>query len=220
MESAISIITSLIGCITLIVKTFFGKSQKREAAYYEKILKPYVLKLNKGKKISAVSVVSGLAKRNDDDIPKYIFYMLDNAKEEELRCVLLSDYMDLYPNEVNGIGKVLDIVYKVINYILVAVSFISLFYGIMYVMNGLLESISFFSLLVQRETMEGSMQAKIEIIRNSLVTGTILGLFSILSLKLSIVSNDDRYEIKRNKIEKMIRNKVRRYNRKNEKVVL
>ena len=73
---------------------------------------------------------------------KYIFYMLDNAKEDELRCVLLSDYMDLYPNEVNGIGKVLDIVYKVINYILLAVSFISLFYGIMHVINGVLESIS------------------------------------------------------------------------------
>ena len=220
MESVISIVTSLIGCITLFVKTFFGKSQKREKEYYEKILRPYVLELSKNKKLSTLSIVKGLADRNNDDIPKYIFYLLDNEQEEKLNKVLIYDYWSLYPNDDNTVYKVVDGFMKLVYYLLFFMALYSIVYGILYVLNGFSGVLLFLIELLRNGRIEGGIAKGIlDILKLFFIGVCCLGVGVGIFIENTSM-NEDRYDIKTKKITSMIKRKVKRYNKSSNKFMV
>lgn len=220
MESVISIITSLIGCVTLFVKTFFGKSQKREKGYYEKVLKPYALEVSKNKKVRTLSIVKSLVDRNDDDIPKYIFYLLDNEQEEELNKVLIYDYWSLYPNDDNTVYQVVDGFMKLVYYLLFFMALYSMVCGILYVLNGFSEMLLLLIDLLRNGMIEGGIAKGIlDVAKVFFVGACCLGVGVGIFIKNTSM-NEDRYDIKTKKITSMIKRKVRRYDKSRDKFLI
>ena len=220
MESVISIVTSLIGCITLFVKTFFGKSQKREKEYYEKILRPYVLELSKNKKLSTLSIVKGLADRNNDDIPKYIFYLLDNEQEEKLNKVIIYDYWLLYPNDENTVYKVGDGLIKLLYYVLYFIAIYLLVYGILYLMYGAWALLLFLKDLMKSLMVEGGTAEGIRDVLKPFFISVFCLAFGVGIIKMNTYMNEDRYEIKSKKIIAMIERRVKKYNKASYKFMI
>lgn len=220
MESVISVITSLIGCVTLFVRTFFGKGQKREKGYYEKILKPYVLELSKNKKLSTLSIVKGLVDRNDDDIPKYIFYLLDNKQEEKLNKVLIYDYWSLYPNDDNTVYKVVDGFMKLLYYLLFFMALYSIVYGIIEFLDGLSGVLLFMSDLVKDKLIEGGTLNRVKEVLGVFGASVFCLGFGMGAFLMDIYMNEDRYDITMKKITAMIKRKVRKYDRLNQKFLI
>ena len=220
MENVISIVTTLIGCITLFVKTFFGKSLKREKQYYENVLRPYVLELSKNKKLSTISMVEGLVNRNDDDIPKYIFYLLDNGQEEKLNKVLIYDYWTLYPNDDNTVYKVVDGFMKLLYYLLFFMSLYLLVFGILYFINGFSGAFLLLSDLIRNEIIDGGVVKGVkDVLREFLISVFCFG-FGVGTIRINAFMNEDRYDIKTKKIIAMIKRRIKKYDKSSYKFMI
>ena len=220
MERVISVITSLIGCVTLFVKTFFGKSQKRERGYYEKVLKPYVLELSKNKKLSTLNIVKGLVDRKDDDIPKYIFYLLDNGQEEKLNKVRICDYWSLYPNDNNTVYKVGDGFMKLWYYGLIVGAFYFMVCACLYFVNGLSSVISLLNDFFQNKMLEGGLREGVKDVLEVFVTSAFCLVFGIGATKFSDFLNEDRYEIKTKRIIAIIEKRVKKYDKLSDEFII
>ena len=76
-QKVIALAISIAGILTTIYRMVFVKRKRRQQAYYQKLLKLFIKAYHENNHINAVEFINEKVERNDDDIPKYIFYLMD-----------------------------------------------------------------------------------------------------------------------------------------------
>lgn len=95
-----SAIVSIVSVTPIIKDRIF--SIKRVRTYYKKLIIPYLNELIKNKNIDSCEFIKKQYKRTNENIPKYITYLVDINDNERLKKVLLYDYCFIYKNEKNN----------------------------------------------------------------------------------------------------------------------
>lgn len=217
----ISVATSIVTFVTLIYNIGIKQGKSRERRYYEKILQPYIEEWSQNKEIDTILVVENLIK-GDDDIPKYISYLINNKKDkksnEKLKKVLVYDYFCLYPNDVTSINGILDSILKICYYVLFATALISLFTGAL-CLESFFNSIILvgYNFITKKGEMLGSNSIDPKACIYLLSTGIILIFVCMGVMKLANWINMDRYSLNKKKINSMIKRKCKRYDKNREK---
>ncbi|EGT3903104.1 hypothetical protein ERM42_12195 [Clostridioides difficile] len=116
-------IYSVVSTIFIALIVYFKAEQKKRELYldkyFEKVLTPYILEYKKNNTINSVKFIRKRYTIKDYYIPSYIFYLVENNKNEDLKKVLSVDYINNYPNNKNDINKALDKITQVVDFILV-----------------------------------------------------------------------------------------------------
>ena len=136
IQAIIALITSIISVWGAIYKVALQKGHNREEAYYEQILKPFIVELHKNSNINPIKFLQKMAKRNNDNIPKYIFYLMDKKENEKLKKVIITDYLEFYHNDDNVMSKVGRIINKVVVYGFNVMAIFTIFYTCVYVVRA------------------------------------------------------------------------------------
>ncbi|HBF1194926.1 hypothetical protein [Clostridioides difficile] len=116
-------IYGVVSTIFIALIVYFKAEQKKRELYldkyFEKLLTPYILEYKKNNTINSVKFIRKRYTIKDYYIPSYIFYLVENNKNEDLKKVLSVDYINNYPNHKNDINKALDKITQVVDFILV-----------------------------------------------------------------------------------------------------
>ncbi len=205
----ITLIASILTTGTLIYKAFFKKAIDREKNYYEKILKPFIEKCKVEDEKIALREIKNQIHHTDEFIPKYILYLMDEAKKntvndnaiEDMKLikVLKCDYFDLYPNDEYLLIRLLKVFSKMLHCIIIFVAFLFLLVGGESFYNGFADLFSSnWSWLSMYEFAIG-------------VIGFVM---YIVCIHVVLLFDRDRYTIKKSKIERMVNKKVRAYDKR------
>lgn len=213
MEAVVAVITAVITLVKTLMDLFGKKKRSRERKYYNCVLRPYVV-TKKDKKVRAVDFVKRRVRRNNDNIPKYVFYLIDKNREEELDKVLLYDYISLYPNGANQLNVVAEFAIKFVHGICyMGALFFMVFGGFLLSLSLSVWVVNIVSSLV----VEGVKIAFQELIlweNVSRIIYSILCLFGgVLLMKVCVKNEVDRYTIEKKKIEKKIEAKLKYYDK-------
>lgn len=216
INGIITTITTVIGSGTIIYNLLLRDSRKRKAQYYEELLKPFVVEYKSNLDITMTSFLNNKADCSNDNIPKYVFYLIDKCQKENkiedksidnqeiIKKVLIYDYFDLYSNEYNKKIHIFEVIKKLVTYIMILTSFVFLFSSVWYTSNFMIEF------------------AKERIINNysNLLFGIKCLFLSVIFALLPDFFYDDMYTTKKHKIEKLINKKVKRYDKVQDKYFL
>lgn len=214
ISSFIAIISSLIAICTTIYKKIFKNGFKREQEYYRKVLLPYVEK-NKSGNANALHEIIIQIKRTDEYIPKYIWYLIDKSQNQtdnatsndDLHKVLIYDYLDIYPNDDNMMGRLAGIFTKILTFIIIFLAFTFLVSGSLH-----------FATVINNLFLVGSGQIDLSTINITnghelLLSLVCFGLY-IATICIAMFINRDRYTTKKKKIKRMISGKVKVYDKR------
>lgn len=233
LSKIIAIFSATIGATKTIHINFFKDLYKKKHAYYETILKPFILIYKEQPSTNVNEFINEILDKKDDNIPKYITYLIDiklkqenssfklEEKDEEiakllqnsdtLKKVLIYDYINLYPNERNKKLKIYEIVSQLEKYVLYSLSFIFIFIGVYYVIDEVYLIIS--SLF------------NLSMIFNSINSQNIIGGLGclILGIMITFVPDNifkDMYDLKKSIIHKHIKYRVEMYEKHIDKYVI
>lgn len=178
------------------------------------ILQPYISKCKKGKEFNRINFVKEILKRRDDNIPKYIFYLVDTEKEEELHKILVYDYYCLYPNDERNCNRITDSILKVLYYVLWIIYLLFLMVGAFWFYTGVCSFLmglfgSDMSIIFRSNILIQDRHKSII----CLLVGIVFMVSGIGYAKFVNVINDDRYSLKLKKIEKRIKRGVKKYDK-------
>lgn len=214
ISSFIAIIGSLIAICTTIYKKIFKNGFKREQEYYRKVLLPYVEK-NKSGNANALHEIIIQIKRTDEYIPKYIWYLIDKSQNQtdnatsndDLHKVLIYDYLDIYPNDDNMMGRLAGIVTKIATDVMTFLAFIILVFGSII-------CVAVFNKLFPIGTGKIIDLAAFNIKSlQELFLGIGCMVVYVVTIYVAMIINQDRYTAKKKKIETMINRKVKDYDK-------
>ncbi len=202
VTTVIAVISAVIGVITTIYKMLLKKDVKRIERYYEEILKPFIIDYHKDENVNVIKFLDDKAERGNDAIPKYIFYLIDNDKEksEDLKKVLLYDYIDIYPNDNNRMLRLMEMISKFWAFVIFAISFSAFLYGVVSFLFSLILFLQFFS---------ENMRQAFELFGLSIICIIIFG----VGIQMIGLLNEDMYTLKEKKIQKMIQRKIKFYDK-------
>lgn len=240
IDSSIAIIVSLIALCTTLYKIFLKKGFKREQEYYKKVLMPYI-EAYRSRNEKALQDMIKQIKRTDEYIPKYILYLIDISQNqttqikmkqvkktikinqtiqinntednEKLQKVLIYDYLDIYPNDDNIIGKIESVGVKILIYTMYFAALFFLLSGAAYISVAL---INIFPMKIGRIF---DLSAINSTSGYYLVSGLFYMLIYLIIICATLLINGDRYTTNKKKIEKMIERKIKVYDRKIHKYV-
>lgn len=231
----VALVVAAIGAVTTIFNAFFKGERKRKEAYYNCLLKPFAIAYKKDPNIDTVAFVQRRAKREDDSIPKYVFFLLDEQEtaEDEIACqqkgndpkelsqnsdrlkmVLIDDYLNLYPNEYNKKRNLFDAVHKVIDYLMFLMAFLFIIMGSFVITSGIIVLISF--LFAETPTPAAEWWSSIK----DILVGIAIAVAGLLPIKISEWLSKDMYVVEKNRINKVIEKKVKRFNNRFDKYVI
>lgn len=207
----VALVVATIGAATTVFNIFFKGERGRKQAYYDSILKPFAVAYKKDPSTNAIEFVKGRAEQDNDNIPKYIFYLVDMQLNQDddtrLKKVLIDDYLNLYPNEYNKKRNLFETVHKLLDYLMFLLLFLFVFMGALVMTSGIMTLISFLFAETPHpftDWWEGIKEALI---------GIGISLIGLIPVKLSEWLSKDMYTVKKSRIQKMINKKVRRYDR-------
>ena len=208
INAVVAVISTVIGLIITIYKVFL-KNTKRAERYHEDILKPFIKDYRKKKNVNVIKFLNKKAERDNDAIPKYIFYLKDKGKEkaEDLKKILLYDYSDIYPNDNNKILRLLEMISKCLVFGLFVMSFSFSIYGAVCLSFGLISLSQFF-------------------LWNNMVPLEVLGLsiicfaVSMIVMQMTRVINVDMYTLNEKRIQRIIERKIKCYDKNSAKYIL
>lgn len=230
----VALVVATIGAGTTVYNIFFKDEHGRKQTYYECLLKPFVTAYKKNTDMCAIEFVKSKVERDNDNIPKYIFYLIDSQttqskeilmkpdaqkqleersnsaaqeNDEKLRKVLIDDYMHLYSNEYNKKRNVFETVHKLLDYLMFLLLFLFVFYGVLMMTSGILSSASF----LFTETVEHTSDWLQGF--GDVLMGVVVSFVGLIPVKLSEWFSKDMYTVKKKRIQKIIDKKVRRYDR-------
>lgn len=195
-------ISAVIGVIATIYKMLFRNDVKRVEKYYEEILKPFIIDYHKDRNVNVINFLDNKAERDNDVIPKYIFYLLDNGKEksEDLKKVLLYDYIDIYPNDNNKMLRFMEMISKFLVFVMFTMSFSFLLYG----------AVSFsFCLILFLQFISENIRLAFELLGLSIICFVSSG----VSIQMTRLINEDMYTLKEKRIRKLIQRKIKYYDK-------
>lgn len=207
ITSIAAAISAILGSIITIYKLILKNEEKRIKTYYEELLKPFVNAYHKNKNINIIKYLNKKAKRNNDAIPKYIFYQLDKKESENLKKILLYDYSCIYPNDANKIMKFVEMFEKTL-YLILFVSSFTLFIFATICLS--------FTLILFILYLFGSNIAFLDLLWLSIACFTL----SIIIIQIYKVMDIDMYTLKECRIQKLINRKIKSYNKNSDKYIL
>lgn len=242
MESTVAIISSIVALIstvgTLIYKGLMKKSDDREQEYYSKLLKPFIGTIRHNPDVDAIKFVKANVKLEDDFVPKYITYLVNQGaeKREELQKVLIVDYISLYENVEKGIQRVYNALSKIMAYVVLFWSVALIFMGSFVFTLGLLTIVEFiidgFSMLVSQGAMatieiwKEHREVILQKLSDNMITFGIHALLGGIILGISILlehwvawATNDRYTLRKKRIERKIDKKVTYFGRHKDKFI-
>lgn len=221
LRDVVANIAAVIGGLATIYKLGLNNNRSRTQKYYKSILKPFMVAYKKDKSISSVKYIKKNAKRKSDNIPKYIFYLAEKDEEEELKKVLLYDYLDLYNNNSYIINQFAKVVYKVVVYFIVFLSYFSLFLCGFFLSRMMLIIFDRLYYIVKSKIkLQEILKMDIDFLWQYIVIEILFFSMYVLCLYIAEFINIDRYTLKERAIKRMIKSKVDKYDKKNSKFVL
>lgn len=210
-------VIALIGAIITFIVTYFNQEQKKYLKqiniYFDKLLVPFMCEYKENNEINAVKFINKNYKNEDYFIPPYIMKMVKDNDKESLKKVLLEDYRCNFPNNSNGIWRTMDRIFNVIDlimvFIMVAMSFVSALLLISFILNILNLATSILSGAM------GKSAFYIETFRNICGIGMMVPFIKFLRwlIKNTISTTEDEYTMNCKKINKLIKTKVKKYNK-------
>lgn len=217
----------------------FKVGHRRKQEYYECLLKPFVVAYKNDKEISAIRFVRSKVNRDNDSIPKYVFYLIDQQttrskempaqqdlqkqskksaniepqdNDNKLKKVLIDDYLKLYANDFNRTRKSFEILLKLLRYVMIIVVVLLMFEGAWLIATGLLSLIfSPFSDTIEITRIGNWEFNKWQWSLLEIIVGTCLSFVGLIPLEIFERISNDMYTIKRKRIQKIIEKKVRSY---------
>ena len=216
-NSLVTFITSAIAALTALYKMCFKREHNRVEKYYENILCPYLIAYKQNKNVYAVKFLKKKIQYSEEYVPKYILYLIEHQKKEELHKVILYDYYDLYKNEDNTRAQFMDGMIKIGTYIEFFISLICMFYCFFFLTNAVTVLLGQQPLFANLLKEEGILFSKWMISLAYVFGAAIMGGLAALVGMLSKVISFDRYTLNKRKIKQHIALKIKAYDRKNEK---
>lgn len=217
----VSGITTVFTFVFSIYKLIFKEGREREENYYQTVLKPYIFQYIKCEEIDTINVIKTKIKRNDNNVPPYVFYLVDEGIEEDLRRVLIYDYMTIYPNDANRLGRIMEFILKIIFYLFFTLSVLSMLICTFFLSYGLLDTLSaIVNALLSVVTSKEIVLIEWNEIFATIVCGLIFEGVSVTCIKLANAYNIDRYTIKKKKIQGIIKRTLRKYEKNIDKYFL
>lgn len=242
-----ALVVATISVLITIYNLIFKSERNRKQAYYECLLTPFVVTYKKDKDISAIEFVNSKVEQDNDNIPKYVFYLanmplkqtgeqslqqdskqlqtenvgdegLDN--DEILKKVLIYDYIYFYPNEINMKNRLLGAALKIENLMLLFGFFFFIPSSAFLFSYGVM---GLFSLLSGNAILSITIfdYENATWLRSLLeiLLGVALVFLGFLCLKITEWLSNDMYTLKKKRILRMINRKVRIYDKQNAKYV-
>lgn len=204
----IALIVATIGATTTIFNIFFKGERRRKQAYYDRLLRPFFVAYKKNSSIDAKEFVENNVERDDDDVPKYIFYLVDTQTcEDDLKKVMIDDYFNLYPNEYNKKRSLFQTVHKLIDYVMFLLLFLFAFFGALVITSGFMTLITL--VFAEETSVLGDWWNGIK----ELLIGAAISFAGLIPVKISEWLSEDMYSVKRKYVRKTIKRKIRRYDR-------
>lgn len=219
LNKFVVLVTGSLAALKAAYELLFKSGRKRLDAYYEEFLKPFYVAYKKNKNINAVKFIKPLFKIDNDNIPKYILYLMEQKEAEKLKKVLLYDYYELYKNDDNNKIRICDGVLKGIDCMYFVLIMMVTFFAGAYFSYGLL-------LLIGGQPIDFLFFKADEIIveNNNLLMGiccVIAGFFAFGIAKVMILVSrllsTDRYSLNIKKIDVSIKEKVKLYDKRSRK---
>lgn len=85
----------------------------RKQTYYDKLLKPFLLEYKANKNLCTSQFVMSKVTRDDDNIPKYVFYLIDEINRKREEILALQDNKEKQEDNIdNIINNIANIVIK------------------------------------------------------------------------------------------------------------
>lgn len=215
MESTVAIISSIVALVStagaFIYKVFLKKGDDREQEYYLRLLKPFIRAIRHNPDVDAIKFVKANVQLEDDFVPKYITYLVDQGaeKKEDLRKVFVRDYFSIYCNNENRLENAIMKISQLLVWILWGIGFCFLTVASFFIVLGLFATLVFciLSPLVKKVFILEDVCLGLGVI---LIGVIILG-FAWLLMKFSRVLDEDRYTFEKSKIENKIKKKIDYY---------
>lgn len=170
-------------------------------------MKPFIKAYHKDKDINIVKFLNKKVQRDNDAIPKYIFYQLDKEKSEDLKKTLLYDYSCIYPNESNKIMKFIETFEKLLKFITLVLSFTLFIFATICLS---------FTLILFILYLFGSNIAFLDLFWPSIACFII----SIIIFQVYKLIDKDMYTLKECKIQKLVNQKIKNYDKNGNKYIL
>ena len=211
-EETIQIIT-LVSTIVAGIFMYFEKKNKKYddflERYFIKVLNPYIIKFGDNSEIDTVKFVKKrLRKSIRKDkfyIPRYVSYLVEENDKERLHKVLITDYIENYPNNKNKRWKLANNFAECMGIIGMFMSYLLLSLSLLIVVIFLLELIfEFFS------------NKSINVISDcigAILLFTIMFVVSVYTIISINKSETDHYSLKKKQIENHIKAKVKYYDK-------
>ena len=248
ISNIVALIVAIIGAGTTIYNVFFKGEYGRKQKYYSSLLQPFVVAYKKNPEISAAAFAAGKATREDDNIPKYVFYLIDATQaqdndicvqpepqsqatnnvcetvqnqDETLRKVLIEDYISLYPNSRSKVRSFFDIALILLHYVTIVFVFVLMFVSSLLMVRSVLSLITYpFS-----DTLEiikiGDLEFKAwQWSLMELLMGLLSPLMGVLLVRYTEWCNDDMYATTKKRVTKLIKKRVQTYTKNHSKYIL
>lgn len=205
---------SLISTVLASIFMYFEKKNKRyddfSEEYISKVLNPYITEWKHNKELNTVKFISKRLKKsnktNEFYIPKYIYYLVEEENDKEkLHKVLITDYLQHYPNNENKKWKLVNSISECLE------SIVEFLFCLTFSLLLLTASVCFASLLLEIFTRRPVN----EIVENivTIIITFILNMMIIIIVKAIKKSETDYYSLEEEKIKRYINEKVNYYDK-------
>lgn len=230
-SKVVALFVAVISAVTTIFNVFFKGERKRKEAYYNKLVKPFAIAYKRDPNINTIDFVNRRVELDDDDIPKYVFLLLDLPETEDdesirregssghasnndlhpnnhaLRKVLIDDYFTLYPNEYSRKRNIFEAIQKMLDYLMFLLTFLFTVSGAFVLASGVM---MLFSYLLSETHLPGDLR------KGVIYTfcGVAISFAGLIPIKISEWKCNDMYTVKKKQIQKTIDEKVKRFDRR------
>lgn len=237
-SKVVALFVAVIGAVTTIFNVFFKGERTRKEAYYKKLVKPFAIAYKRDPNINAIDFVKHRVTPEDDDIPKYVFYLLDLPDTENdesnnqecisgqehinilhpnndiLRKVLIDDYLALYPNEHNRKRKICEAVQKMMHYLMFLLTFILTVFGAVLFSCGVTMLISHVMTIIPYLLTETHLPEDFWSSILYVIGGFAISFLGFIPIRISEWMCNDMYTVKKKQINKTIVEKVQRFDKR------
>ena len=205
-----SLLTTILAGIFLYFERRNKKYDGFLEEYFDEVLNSYVTKWKQNPEINTVKFIRKKIRQsianNKFFIPPYISYLVKMNDGEKIQKVLITDYIQNYPNSNNEKWKVTNNIYECINMIMLFLSFITLSASMIMIVPSVF--VFAFEVLFYQSIKKVKNYAIV------IMLGMIILFASIWIIKNIKKSETDYYSLEEEKIKKYIVQKVNYYDKK------
>lgn len=190
---------SIAGIVSFIL-AFFNKEHKKynenKERYFQEFLLPFYAEIKTNNNVEYESLIKKYHSFDKTYIPQYVNLLIENNEYEKLAKVLLTDYINLFPNKLNGFFIALENLDAAFNYVIAVFIMIMLSILPLYLIGS----------INQPQFWEALM--------------FFLLYFFASFLFLKIIFTDDMYSFNDKKINRFINTRIIEYENMNSNVFL